>query len=163
MFFPVFTKIRSVKPDAGPLFRPAAFTPLAFLLWNLGDLGGRMATMLPCSPRLRPLVLFVLAAARIAQLPLYLLCNIGGRGAAITSDFYLFVVELFGLSNGWLGSVFMMASGEWVDQGEREAAGGFMGLSRLRLDARQFSGLYPIRLIGPGVLYTVVLKRRRRS
>ena len=34
----------------------------------------------------------------------------------------------FGLTNGWLGSSAMMAAGEWVDDCEREAAGGFMGL-----------------------------------
>ncbi|EQL03372.1 nucleoside transporter family [Ophiocordyceps sinensis CO18] len=131
MFFPVFTaKIVSVQQDVGPLFRPAAFIPLAFLFWNLGDLAGRVATALPFSLRHRPAVLFLLSAVRIAQLPLYFLCNIGGRGAAVSSDFfYLFVVQfLFGLSNGWLGSSFMMASGEWVDPGEREATGGFMGL-----------------------------------
>lgn len=67
---------------------------------------------------------------RIAFIPLYLLCNIRGRGAAINSDtFYLIIVQfLFGLSNGWLGSNCMMGSVEWVDVDEREAAGGFMGL-----------------------------------
>lgn len=131
MFFPVFTaKILSIKEDAGLLFSPAAFIPLAFFFWNLGDLTGRISTMLPFSLQHRPFALFSLAVARIAILPLYLLCNIGGRGAVVSSDFfYLFVVQLaFGLTNGWLGSSFMMASGQWVDEGEREAAGGFMGL-----------------------------------
>lgn len=131
MFFPVFTaKIVSVQPDAGPLFRPAAFIPLAFLFWNLGDLGGRVATAMPWSLRHRPLVLFLLAVVRAAQLPLYFLCNIGGRGAAVSSDFfYLVVVQLlFGLSNGWLGSSFVMAASEWVDPGEREATGSLMGM-----------------------------------
>ncbi|KAF7547505.1 hypothetical protein G7046_g8980 [Stylonectria norvegica] len=131
MFMPVFTaKIRSVQEGSGVLFQSAAFIPLAFFFWNLGDLGGRMATMLPFSLGHRPLALFVLAATRMAILPLYLLCNIGGRGAVVPSDFfYLFVVQLlFGVSNGWLGSSCMMASGDWVEDGEREAAGGFMGL-----------------------------------
>ncbi|KMQ81428.1 nucleoside transporter family, partial [Lasius niger] len=103
MFFPVFTvKIRSVREDAGLLFHPAAFVPLAFLLWNLGDLGGRMAAVLPCSLKHMPFVLFLLAAARLGQLLLYFLCNLGGRGAVVASDsFYLFVVQLlFGLTNG---------------------------------------------------------------
>ncbi|RCI15965.1 hypothetical protein L249_2198 [Ophiocordyceps polyrhachis-furcata BCC 54312] len=131
MFFPVFTtKTLSVHPDAAPIFRPAAFIPLAFVCWNLGDLGGRVLAVLPFSLKHRPFALFLLAVVRLAQLPLYLLCNIGGRGAVVSSDFfYLVVVQLlFGLSNGWLGSSFMMAAGEWVDAGEREAAGGFMGL-----------------------------------
>jgi equilibrative nucleoside transporter 1/2/3 len=131
MFFPVFTvKIHSVREDAGAIFRPTAFVPLGFVFWNLGDLGGRVATMLPFSLKHRPFVLFLCSVARVALLPLYLLCNIDGRGAVVPSDFfYLFVVQLlFGLTNGWLGSSFMMASGDWVDEGEREATGGFMGL-----------------------------------
>ena len=133
MFFPVFTaKITSVNdgPDAALLLHPAAFIPLAFFFWNLGDLGGRVATILPFSLRDRPLVLFLLSVVRAGMVPLYLLCNIGGRGAVVSSDFfYLIVVQLlFGLTNGWLGSSCMMASGDWVDDGEREVAGGFMGL-----------------------------------
>jgi len=82
------------------------------------------------SLRRRPVVLFAAAVARLLFLPLYLLCNIGDTGAAVRSDvFYLCLVQFpFGLTNGWLGSSSMMAAGEWVEEGEREAAGGFMGL-----------------------------------
>lgn len=68
--------------------------------------------------------------ARLVFVPLYLLCNVGGRGARVQSDlFYLALVQLlFGVSNGYLGSSCMMGAGEWVQQEEREAAGGFMGL-----------------------------------
>ena len=132
MFFPVFTaKILSVHPPgSGILFTPAAFVPLGFFFWNLGDLGGRMATIATMSLKPRPTVLFVLSVARAVLLPLYFLCNIGGRGAVVSSDFfYLFVVQiLYGLTNGWLGSSCMMSTGDWVEDGEREAAGSFMGL-----------------------------------
>ncbi|KAK1245051.1 hypothetical protein MKX08_004680 [Trichoderma sp. CBMAI-0020] len=132
MFFPVFTvKILSVNEDGGRLiFQPFAFIPVGFLFWNIGDLAGRIATMLPYSLTKRPLLLFVLAVARVGFLPLYLLCNIHGRGAIIPSDFfYLVIVQvLFGMTNGWLCSNMMMASGEWVEENEREATGGFMGL-----------------------------------
>ncbi|KAG6024493.1 hypothetical protein E4U41_001776 [Claviceps citrina] len=138
MFFPVFTaKILSVHQGQGDgdgalsaLFRPAAFIPLGFLFWNLGDLAGRVATMRPSPLQDRPPVLFLLAVARAALVPLYLLCNIRGRGAVVSSDlFYLFVVQLvFGLTNGWLGSSLMMASGRVVDEAERETAGALMGL-----------------------------------
>jgi equilibrative nucleoside transporter 1/2/3 len=59
------------------------------------------------------------------------LCNIGGRGAKINSDFfYLFIVQLlFGLTNGYLGSSCMMGFVEWVESDELEAAGGFMSLA----------------------------------
>ncbi|KAI8634562.1 nucleoside transporter [Xylariaceae sp. FL1651] len=132
MFFPVFTpKILSVTPPekASALLQPAAFIPLGFFFWNLGDLIGRSSSLV-LSLRQRPVALFAFSVARSAFLPLYLLCNIHGRGAAINSDlFYLLLVQLpFGLTNGWLASNCMMAAGEWVDEAEREASGGFMGL-----------------------------------
>ena len=134
MVFPVFTQqITSVRPaDTAPrILQPACFIPLAFLLWNAGDLAGRLVTLNPKLTLVRwPRTIFLMALARGVFIPLYLLCNIHGRGAAISSDlFYLVIVQfLFGLSNGYLGSTCMMGSGEWVDVEEREAAGGFMGL-----------------------------------
>ncbi|KAH8909809.1 hypothetical protein BR93DRAFT_965886 [Coniochaeta sp. PMI_546] len=136
MFFPVFTsKILSVHQGEDPdrrLFTPGVFIPLGFFFWNLGDLLGRMAAVFPLwGLRDRPTALFAFGVARTLFLPLYLLCNIRGRGAVVDSDlFYLLVVQFpFGLTNGWLCSAAMMAAGEWVDDSEREAAGGFMGLS----------------------------------
>jgi equilibrative nucleoside transporter 1/2/3 len=132
MFFPIFTsKVLSVRGDsAAGVFAPPAFIPLGFLCWNLGDLIGRMATMLPFSLRKTPAALFGVSLARILFLALYMLTNIRGRGAVVPSDaFYLLVVQFpFGFTNGWLGSSSMMAAGEWVDDSEREAAGGFMSL-----------------------------------
>lgn len=134
MVFPVFTQfILSVQPvdEQGPLLQPACFIPLAFLFWNSGDLLGRLLTgWSRLSLVQRPRVVFVLSVARIVFVGAYYLCNIGGRGAVIESDFfYLVVVQLlFGLSNGFLGSTCMIGAAEWVEPEEREAAGGFMGL-----------------------------------
>ncbi|KAJ4983199.1 Nucleoside transporter FUN26 [Stagonosporopsis vannaccii] len=134
MFFPVFTQtILSVrKPESSSrLFQPATFIPLGFLFWNVGDLLGRMGPALPAI-RLTayPKILFLFSIARVAFIPLYLLCNIGGNGATVSSDFfYLFVVQLlFGVTNGYLGSSCMMGFVEWIDPEEAEAAGGFMSL-----------------------------------
>jgi equilibrative nucleoside transporter 1/2/3 len=134
MFFPVFTsQITSVRdPATAPrLFQPATFIPLGFFFWNLGDLIGRTGPALPAL-RLthRPRLLFFLAIARMGFIPLYFLCNIGGKGASISSDFfYLVVVQMFfGLTNGYLGSSCMMGFAEYVDSEELEAAGGFMSL-----------------------------------
>lgn len=131
MFFPVFTTQITSNTPVGRLFQPDVFIPLAFFFWNIGDLLGRLATLLPSLLIHRPKVLFVIALCRISFVPLYLLCNIGGRGAVVPSDaFYLIIVQLgFGLTNGWLGSSCMMGAGEWVEEGEREATGGFMGLN----------------------------------
>ena len=134
MLFPVFTQeIYSVRPaDTAPrLFRPACFIPLAFLFWNAGDLVGRLLTIVPKFAAVQyPRALVFLSLLRFVFIPLYFLCNIHGRGAAVSSDFfYLVVVQfLFGVTNGYLGSSCMMGASEWVDAQEREAAGGFMGL-----------------------------------
>lgn len=134
MFFPVFTsQIISVRdPASSPrLFQPATFIPLAFFFWNMGDLLGRTGPALP-SLRLthRPRLLFFLAVARLGFIPLYFLCNIGGKGAALSSDFFYLVVvqSLFGFTNGYIGSNCMMGFAEYVEPEELEAAGGFMSL-----------------------------------
>lgn len=140
MFFPVFTaKIPSTHEGSASggssrLFDTEVFIPLAFFAWNLGDLLGRVVTAAPWNAAVRtrmPSLLFAVSVARAGFLPLYLLCNIRGRGAAVPSDvFYLLIVQFpFGLTNGWLASNSMMGAAEWVDEDEREAAGGFMGLA----------------------------------
>ncbi|KAL1305844.1 hypothetical protein AAFC00_004001 [Neodothiora populina] len=134
MFFPVFTQmILSVRDPAvtSPILHPPSFIPLAFLFWNSGDLLGRLIPALPqLSLTSRPKLIFVLAISRVIFIPLYQLCNIRGHGAIVNSDvFYLVVVQLlFGMSNGYVGSICMMGASEWVDPEEREAAGGFMGM-----------------------------------
>lgn len=133
-FFPVFTsKIFSTHPQPhARLFDSEVFVPLGFLAWNSGDLLGRMFTGGGFNARLRrrPVALFLCGCLRFLVLPLYLLCNLHGAGATVESDlFYLVVVQVpFGVTNGWLASNAMMAAAESVDEGEREAAGGFMGL-----------------------------------
>ncbi|TVY31679.1 Nucleoside transporter [Lachnellula occidentalis] len=135
MFFPVFTqKILSVVPEdrAPRLFQPTTFIPLGFLVWNLGDFGGRLLTIIPV-PNItsRPWLMFCLALLRGVHLPLYLLCNIEGKGAKIKSDaFYLIVVQLFfGATNGYLGSLAMSHANDFVAEEEREATGGFMSMN----------------------------------
>ncbi|PLN81091.1 hypothetical protein BDW42DRAFT_169564 [Aspergillus taichungensis] len=129
MIFPVYTS--RILPTTTTI-RPEIFIPLAFLFWNAGDLTGRMLVLLPSLSSLahRPRALFALALARLLFLPLYLLCNVDGQGAVLNSDaFYLVIVQLlFGVTNGFLSSSCMMGAGEWVDEREREAAGGFMSL-----------------------------------
>lgn len=134
MFFPVFTqKVLSVAPagEAGRLLQPATFIPLGFLFWNIGDLSGRLLTLAPSAFRPRPILLFLFALLRGGFIPLYLLCNLEGRGAVVNSDaFYLLVVQVgFGITNGFVGSSTMMAAQQYVDGTEREATGGFMALN----------------------------------
>lgn len=142
MVFPVFTqRILTTNPSPPPLLRDAAFIPLGLLVWNAGDLVGRL---LPLSERIslatRPKILLLISVARIIFIPIYLLCNIQGadtspdvasniRDKAMPDIFYLLIVQLpFGLSNGYLGSCCMMGAGNLVEESDREAAGGFMGV-----------------------------------
>ncbi|KAJ5105249.1 Cytochrome P450 monooxygenase [Penicillium alfredii] len=134
MVFPVYTaEIQSVNdPAKSRIYDQTVFVPLAFLVWNVGDLVGRMAVAIPwLSLAHRPSMAFALAIARVVFIPLYQLCNINGRGAAVHSDFfYLFIVQLsFGATNGYLASSCMMGAGHWVSADEREAAGGFMSMA----------------------------------
>ncbi|PWW79545.1 hypothetical protein C7212DRAFT_356375 [Tuber magnatum] len=132
MVFPVYTQaILSVRPeDSSPrMFKPDVFIPISFMLWNLGDLTGRVSCgwrRFTCdSPKLLALV----SIARLVFIPLYMMCNIKGHGAVISSDFFYWLVQLtFGMSNGWVGSNVMMSTPEWVDDDEKEASGGFMGM-----------------------------------
>jgi equilibrative nucleoside transporter 1/2/3 len=126
MVFPVFTaSIQSVNSTPGDVF-----VPVAFLVWNLGDLLGRLITLYPTINLTHyPFALFCFAMSRFIFIPLYMLCNVGGNGAVVKSDiFYLVVQLLFGMTSGYIGSNCMMAIPEWVKEEEREAAGGYMGL-----------------------------------
>lgn len=141
MLFPVFTaEILSTTPDASPLLRPAVFIPLSFLVWNTGDLLGRLVPLIHrLSLAERPRILFCLSVARVVFIPTYYLCNIQrggssndtstisfllerttniataagtGTGIGTYGDFfYLFIVQFpFGLSNGYIGSCCMMGA-----------------------------------------------------
>lgn len=143
MVFPVFTQeIFTTQPDPPPYLRDAAFIPLALLIWNAGDLLGRL---LPSVPSLslahRPRVLFVLSISRLVFIPLYLICNIrrpqhspdpsaAALGLAMPDFFYLAIVQFpFGLSNGFLGTCCMTGAPDCVEENERKAAGSFMSLA----------------------------------
>lgn len=132
MMYPVFTgRIESVRDglSAPRLFHPETFIPFAFLAWNIGDLIGRAS---PSIPQIRlsryPWALLIIAIARAGFFPLYLLCNIDGRGAVVKSDaFYLILIQVpFGILNGYLNSSCMMEAPQWVADDEKEATGGFM-------------------------------------
>ncbi|KAJ6046889.1 hypothetical protein N7444_008143 [Penicillium canescens] len=132
MVFPVYTaEIQSVNdPASSRIYDPSVFVPLAFLLWNLGDLVGRMGVAIPgVSLGKYPQVAAIVAIARVMFIPIYQLCNINGKGAVVKSDiFYLAVQFLFGATNGYLGTSCMMGASHWVVADERPAAGGFMSM-----------------------------------
>ena len=131
MAFPVFTQaIVSVQPEeSGRFYKPDVFIPLGFLIWNIGDLMGRMCCGWSMFTTHNSKLLAVAAVGRLAFIPLYYACNIKGEGALVGSDLFYWALQLaFGVSNGWIGSNCMMAAPDFVAEDEQEACGGFMGL-----------------------------------
>lgn len=120
-----------VPSDQAPiLLRPQAFIPLAIILWNVGDLLGSILAVHSVFLIRLPRMLFALSLARLGFIPLYLMCNIDGRGSDMGDWFYLIIVQfLFGLSHGWLSGASMMGVTDWVDEEHREEAGAFMGMT----------------------------------
>lgn len=129
---PVFAaKISSVVPqaDASAILQPHAFIPMAIILWNLGDLMGSILAVASKFLIRHPRIIFALSLARLAFIPVYLLCNVDGRGSFAGDWFYLGVQVLFGLTHGWLSGTSMMGVPEWVGSSDREDAGAFMGMT----------------------------------
>jgi solute carrier family 29 (equilibrative nucleoside transporter), member 1/2/3 len=126
LVFPVFaSSIESTNNISKKLF-----VPLAFLIWNVGDLIGRVLCAFPTFIVKRNSTLIIYAIARVAFIPLFLLCNIKNRGdSSIGDSGYLLIQLLFGISNGQLFSSSYMCVGELLDTGvERKAAAAFTAL-----------------------------------
>jgi len=130
MIFPVFTQaIVSVRPieDQSRFFQPDVFIPLSFVIWNIGDLVGRVLCAYPYFRVSRPKLLAFLSVCRLIFIPLYLICNIKDQGSLFNSDAMYWLIQIaFGMSNGWLGSNSLMTAPVIVEDSEKEAAGGFM-------------------------------------
>lgn len=133
LLFPVFASIvESVNTDLKFfLFKKSIYIPFIYLVWNLGDLLGRILCGAANSKFLiqNPKVLIWYSVGRLLFIPLFMTCNIHPKGplALIPSDFWYVMLQfLFGLSNGQLcTSCFMVVGDHCDDDDEREAAGGF--------------------------------------
>lgn len=110
---------------------PEAFIPLVIVLWNVGDLLGSMLAIRSLFLLDFPKLIFGLSRARLVFIPLYLMCNIDGRGSMFDDWFYFIIVQvLFGLSHGWLSGAGMMGVPVWITiEEDREDAGAFMGMT----------------------------------
>lgn len=133
LLFPVFASIVESVNDGAKhtIFRKSIYIPFIYLVWNLGDLIGRILCGTSKSRMLvkNPKTLIIYSASRIFFIPLFLTCNIHPRGAGpiINSDvWYILLQFLFGLSNGQLATSCFMVVGDHCDTSdEKEAAGGF--------------------------------------
>ncbi|PKY37388.1 hypothetical protein RhiirA4_390344 [Rhizophagus irregularis] len=109
------------------------FIPLHFLIFNLGDLLGRSLPSLQFFIITDSVKLARMSSARIIFLPLFLMCNvdIGSIGMRtfplfINSDLiYFLILLLFAITNGYMGSLTMMAAPQ-VEGVARDLAGTIM-------------------------------------
>lgn len=132
LIFPVFASVvESVHVGlTHTFFRKSIYIPVIYLVWNLGDLVGRVACGGSNSLFLvrTPKTLIWYALGRLLFIPLFMTCNIHpGTAPVIASDtWYILLQFLFGFSNGQLcTSCFMVVGSHCDTDDEREAAGGF--------------------------------------
>lgn len=133
MVFPaVSSGIQSVNKDSGSPWTTAYFVPLScFLLYNVADLFGRMATAWLQVPGPTSKVLPVLVLCRSVMVPLLMLCNYQPRDHLLTVVFnhdpYPVLFNcLLGLSNGYLGTLPMIYGPKVVHRELAEATGVIM-------------------------------------
>ncbi|EEQ45407.1 conserved hypothetical protein [Candida albicans WO-1] len=133
LIFPVFASVvESVHTDSqSRFFNKNIYIPFIYLVWNLGDLLGRVLCGYPRLNMLikSPKTQLVYALSRLVFIPLFLTCNIhpGRPEPFIKSDlWYIGLQLLFGISNGQLCTSAFMIVGDYCDtDDEKEAAGGF--------------------------------------
>lgn len=136
IFPTIIASIASVNQESESRIFHDIFVPFAFLLFNIGDLLGRMlAGMIPFpTPRWQ----FIFSLARTVFFFLFLCCNVVLRdpnGVPIETSlpvlfgndyvYWLFVL-LFATSNGYLASVCMITAPTMVDPKEKEKVGTLM-------------------------------------
>jgi equilibrative nucleoside transporter 1/2/3 len=91
------------------------FTSIHFLLFNIGDFGGRLLLSFPSLIIWSGPSLLLLSLLRIGFIPLFLLCNVQSRGsvpsAVVFGDAWFMIILLaFGATNGWLSTLVMVAA-----------------------------------------------------
>lgn len=107
------------------------FIPVScFLLFNLFDWAGRSLTTLVMWPGKDSNLLPIMVAARLVFLPLFMLCNVMPRSflpVLLAHDaWYICIMVLFALSNGYLASLCMCFGPKKVNVHEAETAGAIM-------------------------------------
>lgn len=125
--FPIFAS------SVGSHYIPKrVFVPAIFLVWNLGDLAGRVACAWKFFVVANQKLMILYAVSRILFIPLFLLCNSMSHkeaGSIINDIFYTILQFLFGFSNGQLfSSSFMLIGRLLYTDDEKKAAGGYTAL-----------------------------------
>lgn len=125
LIFPVF----AASVESTNNLSKKIFVPLAFLVWNIGDLVGRIMCASEYCLIKAEKVLIAYSLSRLIFLPLFLMCNIEDRGSKIGDLGYMAIQLLFGITNGQLFSSSYMRVAELLSTGaEKKAAAAFTAL-----------------------------------
>ncbi|CAG8468358.1 9911_t:CDS:2 [Paraglomus brasilianum] len=141
--FPSITaSIRSVsqRAESKESSQNDLFIPFHFLIFNVGDWLGRVLIRADQVTSITPNSLLKFSLLRFIFFPLFLMCNVvvGSTDTRlfpllIYSDFlYFCILFAFALSNGYLGSLIMMAAPQYVDD-ERKGVVGMIMVMALSL------------------------------
>ncbi|BFZ53558.1 hypothetical protein PYCC9005_000583 [Savitreella phatthalungensis] len=123
VFPSVTAHVISVRPDTSA----AVFVASGFLIWNVGDLCGRLALGSGHLRQRSARVLLSLAMARIILLPILYMNNVNGVGAVVGSDVLFFAwLAVFGISNGYVGSACMEAAVACSPPGQQQQRSALM-------------------------------------
>ncbi|KAL1925294.1 uncharacterized protein VTP21DRAFT_177 [Calcarisporiella thermophila] len=134
--FPSITSlIHSVTPTKSRFFANDVFVGFHFLLFNIGDIVGRVMPGFRLLQLTNGNMLVWGSLLRTAFIPLFLICNVDVTPrrvqTLITNDgLYFFIMFLFSVSNGYLGSLSMMAAPQvrGIRQGEKDLVGSLMAV-----------------------------------
>ncbi|XP_069704264.1 equilibrative nucleoside transporter 3 [Periplaneta americana] len=107
------------------------FVPVVgYLIFSTCDYVGRILAGLLQRPRSKGWVVALLSVLRVAFIPLLLLCNAQPRNhlpVIINSDlYYILIIILFALSNGYLANITLICVPKVVDSSEQETASSMM-------------------------------------
>ncbi|KAK4886608.1 hypothetical protein RN001_002879 [Aquatica leii] len=132
LFPGVTVLVESEGKGHGNKWNDIYFVPvISYLLFNCGDYSGRVLAGLLHWPRKASLQL-VFSIIRIALIPLLLLCNVQPRQnfpVIFNHDYYyIIIVLLISLSNGYIANLNMMCAPRVVKQHEREMASSIMAV-----------------------------------
>lgn len=128
LIFPVFASIVELNNEGHWFNQKNVFIPFIYLVWNLGDLLGRVLCGVKWSKMLikDPRVLIIYALGRLLFIPLFFTCNLHKEAVIKSDTWYILLQLLFGVSNGQLCTSCFMIVRDYCDtDAEREAAGGF--------------------------------------
>ncbi|XP_014663897.1 PREDICTED: equilibrative nucleoside transporter 1-like isoform X2 [Priapulus caudatus] len=128
LFPPLTSNVQSVNKDSGTRWTNQFFIPVyCFLMFNVGDLIGRVVAAFIQWPRRGSYLLPLLCILRVGFIPLFLLCNIQPRGTIpviFNTDIYPVVfMLLFATTNGYLASLCMMYGPQNVYPSDADTAG----------------------------------------